>query len=167
MRLRPGPRLRSETGTPPFRVSARKEDGGGVTWPVPAGPDTEAEPSRCGAKVVGFLPGGLPFSSPYNPAFPFPACVPKSLQSCLTLCDPMDCSPPGSSVHGILQEGILEWVVSIPPETVPHSGIKPCTCILFLGTPSALWATGHLKVLGGPGGWGFFTLFMRFSRQDC
>ena len=34
----------------------------------------------------------------------------KSLQSCLTLCDPMDCSPPGSSVHGILQTRILEWV---------------------------------------------------------
>ena len=33
-----------------------------------------------------------------------------SLQSCLTLCDPMDCSPPGSSVHGILQAGILECV---------------------------------------------------------
>ena len=32
-------------------------------------------------------------------------------QSCLTLCDPMDCSPPGSSVHEILQAGILEWVV--------------------------------------------------------
>ena len=32
------------------------------------------------------------------------------LQSCLTLCDPMDCSPPGSSVHGILQARILEWV---------------------------------------------------------
>ena len=31
-------------------------------------------------------------------------------QSCLTLCDPMDCSPPGSSVHGILQVRILEWV---------------------------------------------------------
>ena len=30
-------------------------------------------------------------------------------QSCLTLCDPMDCSPPGFSVHGILQAGILEW----------------------------------------------------------
>ena len=28
---------------------------------------------------------------------------------CLTLCDPMDCSLPGSSVHGILQAGILEW----------------------------------------------------------
>ena len=32
-------------------------------------------------------------------------------QSCLALRDPMDCSPPGSSVHGVLQEGILEWVV--------------------------------------------------------
>ena len=31
-------------------------------------------------------------------------------QSCPTLCDPMDCSPPGSSVHGIHQAGILEWV---------------------------------------------------------
>ena len=30
--------------------------------------------------------------------------------SCLTLCDSMNCSPPGSSVHGILQAGILEWV---------------------------------------------------------
>ena len=29
---------------------------------------------------------------------------------CLTLCDPMDCSPPGSSVHGTLQERILKWV---------------------------------------------------------
>jgi len=34
----------------------------------------------------------------------------KSLQSCLTLCNPMDCSQPGSSVHGILQARILEWV---------------------------------------------------------
>ena len=34
----------------------------------------------------------------------------KSLQSCPTLCDPMVCSPPGSSVHGILQARILEWV---------------------------------------------------------
>ena len=34
----------------------------------------------------------------------------KLLQLCLTLCDLMDCSPPGSSVHGILQAGTLEWV---------------------------------------------------------
>ena len=31
-------------------------------------------------------------------------------QLCLTLCDPMDCSLPGSPVHGILQARILEWV---------------------------------------------------------
>ena len=34
----------------------------------------------------------------------------KVAQSCLTLCDPTDCSPPGSSVHGILQARVLEWV---------------------------------------------------------
>ena len=34
----------------------------------------------------------------------------KSLQSCLTLPDPINCSPPGSSVPGILQARILEWV---------------------------------------------------------
>ena len=32
------------------------------------------------------------------------------IQSCPTLCDPMDCSPPGSSIHGIFQARILEWV---------------------------------------------------------
>ena len=35
---------------------------------------------------------------------------------CSTLCDPMDCSPPGFSVHGILQARILEWVA------IPFSG---------------------------------------------
>ena len=35
----------------------------------------------------------------------------KVIQSCLTLCNHMNCSPPGSSVHGILQATILEWVV--------------------------------------------------------
>ena len=34
----------------------------------------------------------------------------KELQSCLTLCNPLDSSPPGSSVHGILQTRILKWV---------------------------------------------------------
>ena len=39
-------------------------------------------------------------------------------QSCLTLCDPVDCSPPGSSVHGILQARILEWVaISFEPRS--------------------------------------------------
>ena len=34
----------------------------------------------------------------------------KPLQSCPTLCDPMDCSLPGFFIHGILQAGTLEWV---------------------------------------------------------
>ena len=38
------------------------------------------------------------------------ACVCLCAQSCPTLCDPVDCSPQGSSVHGILQARILEWV---------------------------------------------------------
>ena len=45
-------------------------------------------------------------------------------QSCLTLCDPMDCSPPGSSVHGILQAKILEWVACPPPDGLSNPGIK-------------------------------------------
>ena len=46
-------------------------------------------------------------------------------QSCPTLCDSMDCSPPDSSVHGILQVRILEWVAFPPPGDLPNSGIKP------------------------------------------
>ena len=46
-------------------------------------------------------------------------------QSCLTLCNPMDCSTPGSSVHGILQAGILEWVAVPSPGNLPNPGIKP------------------------------------------
>ena len=38
------------------------------------------------------------------------AAAAKSLQLCPTLCDPIDSSPPGSSVHGILYARILEWV---------------------------------------------------------
>ena len=38
------------------------------------------------------------------------AATAKSLQSCLTLCDPIDGSPPGSSIHEILQARVLEWV---------------------------------------------------------
>ena len=48
------------------------------------------------------------FSLPCNPTAA--AAAPKSLQSCSTLCDPMDSSPPGSPVPGILQARTLEWV---------------------------------------------------------
>ena len=51
----------------------------------------------------------------------------KSLQSCPTLCDPMDCSPPGSSVHGILQARILERVVI--PSSRGSSRPRDRTCV--------------------------------------
>ena len=46
-------------------------------------------------------------------------------QSCLTLCDPMDSSLPGSSVHGILQARILEWVAFPSLGDLPNPGIEP------------------------------------------
>ena len=48
----------------------------------------------------------------------------QSLPLCLTLCNPMDCSPPGSSVQGILQARILEWVAMPSPGDLPDPGIK-------------------------------------------
>ena len=44
---------------------------------------------------------------------------------CPTLCDPMDCSLPGSPFHGIFQARILEWVAISPPGYVPDPGIEP------------------------------------------
>ena len=46
-------------------------------------------------------------------------------QSSLTLRDPLDCSPPGPSVHGILQARTAEWVPFPPPGDLPDPGIAP------------------------------------------
>ena len=59
----------------------------------------------------------------------------RSLQFCLTLYNPMDCSPPGSSVHGILQARILEWVAMPSSRDLPDPGIK-----LMSPASPALWA---------------------------
>ena len=48
---------------------------------------------------------GLPFPSPMHES----ENESEVTQSCLTLTDPMDCSPPGSSVHGVFQARVLEW----------------------------------------------------------
>ena len=48
----------------------------------------------------------------------------RSLQSCLTLCNPLDHSLPGFSVHGVLQTRILEWVAFLSPGDLPDSRIK-------------------------------------------
>ena len=66
------------------------------------------------------------------------------LQSCLTLCNPRDCSPPGSSVHGILQAGIPEWVAMHSFEgPAPPRDQTRVSCItggFFTG-----WATGEAQ----------------------
>ena len=58
-------------------------------------------------------------------------------QLCLTLCDPMDCSPPSSSVHGILQARIQEWVgchfllQGIFPTPGSNPGLPHCKQMLY------------------------------------
>ena len=72
-------------------------------------------------------------------------------QKCPTLCDPMDHSPPGSSVHGILQARILEWVAIFfsrgscwPRDQTQVSHIT--------GRFFTIWATSESDILGFPGG---------------
>ena len=93
-------------------------------------------------------------------------CIPvKSLQLCLTLCNPMDCSPPDSSVHGILQARILEWIAmpscresSQPRDRTVYLRCKMCLFHLLhwqvgslsLAPPSSpLYCVGTTKSLSG------------------
>ena len=54
-------------------------------------------------------------------------------KSCLTLCDPMDCSPPDSSVHGISQVKILGGLPFTSPGDLPDPGIEPTSPTLASG----------------------------------
>ena len=58
-------------------------------------------------------------------------------QSCLTLSDPMDCSPPGSSVHGIFQARVLEWGAIAFSQRVPEKHL-----ILLYWLCQSLWLCG-------------------------
>ena len=65
-------------------------------------------------------------------------------QSCLTLCDPMDCSLPGSSVHGILLARIIEWfVISFSRESSQPRDRTPVSRIL--GKFFTDWATREAR----------------------
>ena len=67
-------------------------------------------------------------------------------QLCQTLCNPMDCSPPGSSVHGTLQARILEWVaIPFSSETSPPRGWTQVSCIT--GRFFTVWATGKANII--------------------
>ena len=64
------------------------------------------------------------------------AAAAKSLQSCLTRCDLMDCSPPGFSIHGIVQARILEWVaISFSNAWKWKVKVKSLSRVWLLATP--------------------------------
>ena len=70
-----------------------------------------------------------------------PAATAKSLQSCLTLCDPIDGSPQGSAIPGILQARILEWVaISISNAWKWKVKVKSLSCVQLFTTP---WTAAH------------------------
>ena len=78
----------------------------------------------------------------------------SATQSCLTLCDPMDCSPPGSSVHGILQARILGLPFPSPGD-LPDPGIEPASPALQVdslllshqGSPYHMLQFGSVQLL--------------------
>ena len=73
----------------------------------------------------------------------------KLLQSCLTLCGSMDWSPPGSSVHGILQASILEWVAM--PFSRGSSRAREQTHVSYISC-TARQVLYHYSHLGSPSG---------------
>ena len=82
-----------------------------------------------------------------------PAAAAKSLQSCLTLCDPIDGSPPGPVVPGILQARALEWVaISFSNAWKWKVKVKSLSCVWLLATP---WTAAYQAPLS-----------MGFSRQE-
>ena len=69
------------------------------------------------------------------------AAAAKSLQSCLTLCDPMDGSPPGSPVPGIVQARTLEWVaIYFSNDWKWKVKVKSLSRVRLLATP---WTAAH------------------------
>ena len=81
------------------------------------------------------------------------AAAAESLQLCLTLCDPIDGSPPGSAVPGILQARTLEWVaISFSSEGKWKVKVKSLSCVRLFVTP---WTAAHQAPTS-----------MGFSRQE-
>ena len=88
---------------------SRQEYWSRLPYPSPGDlPNPGIKPRSCAWQTDSLLsePPGKPI-----PMYAAAAAAAKLLQLCLTLCDPIDGSPPGSSVHRILQARILEWVV--------------------------------------------------------
>ena len=89
---------------------------------------------------IGWQVDSLPLGPPGKP-FNCIAAAAKSLQSCPTLCDPIDGSPPGSPVPGILQTRTLEWVaISFSTAWKWKVKVKPLSPVRLLATP---WTAAH------------------------
>ena len=75
-------------------------------------------------------------------------CCAKSLQSCLTCCNPVDCSPPGSSVHGISQARALKWVaIPISSGSSWPRGQAYVSCVSWIGREVLYhWATWEATI---------------------
>ena len=71
----------------------------------------------------------------------------RSLQSCLTLGDPMECGPPTSSVHGILQARIMEWVAM--PSSRGSSRPRDGACVSYVSCTGRRILC-HQRHLGSP-----------------
>ena len=72
-------------------------------------------------------------------------------QLCPTLCDPMDYSPPGFSVHGIFQARIAEWVSSSRGIFLTQGSNLSLLYLLYCRQILYLWATGEAQDLKNPG----------------
>ena len=68
----------------------------------------------------------------------------KSLQSCVILCDSMDCSPPGSSVYGTLQTRILEWVAMYSSRGSSQPRDQNCISCISCIDRQVLYSLSHL-----------------------
>ena len=109
---------------------ARQEYWSGLPCPLPGDLANSGIKSTSSA-FPALQEDSLPLSYQGSPYYYLVCVFVPSLQICLTLCDPMDCNSPGSSVHGILQARILEWVAmpssraSSPPRDRTHiSGVS-------------------------------------------
>ena len=104
------------------------------TWPV-----TLHEHNKKDQKQKTSMDTTFNFQTPFTML-----CYAKSLQSCPTLCDPIDGSPPGSPMPGILQARTLEWVaISFSNAWKWKVKVKSLSHVRFLATP---WIAAFLSV---------------------
>ena len=127
------------------------------TWPGWVQLANSVQPPVDGDSKVGsvFLAFAVLFRSALHVHYPLThiglVCV-LVVQLCLTLCDPMDCSSPGSSVHGILQARMLEWVAI--PSSRGSSQPREWTWVSHIaGGFFTIWATGRAPIWDLVGGY--------------